>query len=275
MKKIDIFIDSGAFSAHTKGTVINIDDYIAFIKENEKDITLYSNLDVIGDAEASHRNQLYMEDRGLVPLPCFHMGEDFKYLERYVRDYDYIALGGVAQAMNNKRLLVSWLNHCWRTICDADGYPKTRVHGFAITTLSIMFRYPWYSVDSTSWMRRGRFGAIYVPKERNGKHIYDANPLMLYVSNQSPTQKDEGKHFRSCNQMEQDMILRYVHSKGFAMGRSRFEDGEEIVEEPGIANDYKLRDAMNILYFIDLEKNMPPYPQRWVEKNIRRFDFGG
>ena len=34
----------------------------------------------------------------------------------------------------------------------------------------------------------------------------------------------------------------------------------EIILEEGISNRYQLRDEMNIIYFMDLEKSMPKYP---------------
>ena len=41
-KKIELFLDSGAFSAWTQKVEINIQDYIEFIKEHEKLLDLIS-----------------------------------------------------------------------------------------------------------------------------------------------------------------------------------------------------------------------------------------
>ena len=54
-----------------------------------------SVLDGIGDPLQTYRNQLEMEARGIRPLPCFHAGEDEKYLEYYIQNYEYITLGGM------------------------------------------------------------------------------------------------------------------------------------------------------------------------------------
>lgn len=143
-KQLYLFLDSGAYSAKSKGVEIDIYKYIEFIKEYKSDITVYANLDVIGDAEATLKNQKIMESEGLTPLPCFHRGEDWKYLDYYVANYDYIALGGVAQR-KDKNHYTAWLNRCWDIICDTpDGMPKVRVHGFGITSLDVMMKYPWY-----------------------------------------------------------------------------------------------------------------------------------
>lgn len=40
--------------------------------------------------------------------------------------------------------------------------------------------------------------------------------------------------------------------------------------EAGVSNKYQLRDEMNILYFIDLEKSMPAWP--WTFKKEEKKD---
>ena len=49
--KVELFLDSGAFSAFTQKVTIDIQEYIAFIKEHEDIIDVYANLDVIGMPE--------------------------------------------------------------------------------------------------------------------------------------------------------------------------------------------------------------------------------
>ena len=90
-RQISVFLDSGAYSALTKGAKIDIQDYIKFIKENLSVLDLYANLDVIYNAEATLANQQIMEKEGLSPIPCYHAGEDFSYLQYYIKNYDYIS----------------------------------------------------------------------------------------------------------------------------------------------------------------------------------------
>ena len=42
-----------------------------------------------------------------------------------------------------------------------DGKPKVKVHGFGMTTRELLFRYPWASVDSTSWYS-SRYGGCFL-----------------------------------------------------------------------------------------------------------------
>lgn len=301
MNKTNIFLDSGAFSAWTQGVEIDIQEYIKFIKEHEDILEVYANLDVIGldgsqpnriTAEKTLENQKIMEKAGLSPLPCFHFGEPFEFLQYYVENYDYLALG-IAGNVGNK--LVPWLDECFSNyICGENGMPKIKVHGFAITALNVMLRYPFYSVDSTSWVMTSRMGSIYVPRYRNGAWIYDENSWKVAVSSRSPGKADAGKHIDTFSPKQRDVILDYIHDKGYKLGKSRFErlpqnhqlkENErwaekklkakdalrliEIIEEEGIANRYQLRDEMNIIYFQDLEKSIPEWPWPFRKKGVR------
>ena len=52
----EIFIDSGGFSAKTQGAEIDLSAYVAFLKRYAHRITVYANLDVIGDATSKVSN---------------------------------------------------------------------------------------------------------------------------------------------------------------------------------------------------------------------------
>lgn len=148
---MNIFIDSGAFSAHVKGIQIPLGNYIDFIKRLKPD--LYASLDVIGDAKATEENTKTMEDQGLKPMPVFHMGETLEELQKLFT-YDYIALGG----MVNSPQLESWLDSVWWYIWKYK--PTLKVHGFGMTDLGLMIKYPWHSVDSSGIFACTRFASI-------------------------------------------------------------------------------------------------------------------
>ncbi len=298
-KKVELFLDSGAYSALTQGKVIDIKEYIQFIKDNQDAISIYANLDVIGNAEATWKNQQIMEKEDLTPLPVYHFGEDRKYFHQYLDKYDYICLGGLVGATNDQ--LTYWLDPLWQIICNTkDNLPSHKIHGFGLTSLSLMLKYPWYSVDSTSWVITGRMGAIFVPRFRSGKWIYDEQSWKINVSNKSPDKEEAGKHISTMSPREKEILLNYIHEKGYKLGKSEFimvdqnykpnaEAGEkwfdkplidktakrklETVLEPGISNKYQLRDEMNILYFLDLEKSMPEWPWPFKTKETQKGFF--
>jgi len=287
---VNIFLDSGAFSAFSQGVEIDLDDYIQFIKDHDHLIEVYANLDVIGDPVATWKNQRIMERAGLNPLPCFHFGEDWKWLTKYIdRGHEYIALGGVAQLGTVKKLR-AWFDVCFSDyLCGPDGMPRVKVHGYGMTSFPLLWRSPWWSVDSTSWVLTGRMGSIHVPAHRGGAPNYRTTPWKISVSGRSPNRKDAGRHFDTFSDMEKSQILEYIHGKGFEIGVSSFrietegyeleeneiwsgkaKDGErevEVLEKRGVSNCYKVRDQMNIAYYLDLEGTFPEWP--WPFKLVR------
>ena len=176
--KIDLFLDSGAFSAFTQKIEIDINKYIQFIKKHKKYIDVYANLDVIGNAEATYRNQKIMEEKGLHPIPVFHATkEPLLWLKKYVDEgYSYIAIGGMAGGDISVKQIYPVLDEVFNDILtDSKGIPKVKIHGFGLTSLKLMLRYPWYSVDSTSWIITGCLGSINVPCFESGKYVYNKN----------------------------------------------------------------------------------------------------
>ena len=100
-----LFIDSGAFSAHTKGVEIDVDEYIEYLNANDDAFTIYAQVDKIPGRfgqpktreqkleapKISWENYLYMVDKLKSPkklLPVFHQGEDFKWLHNILEYRD-------------------------------------------------------------------------------------------------------------------------------------------------------------------------------------------
>ena len=174
-------------------------------------------------------------------------------------------------------------------ICDEKGMPRVKVHGFGLTSLSLMLRFPWFSVDSTSWVVTGRMGSIYIPRYDCNRWIYDENSWKIAVSNRSPNLKEAGQHINTFPAKQRQIFLDYINEKGYKLGHSEFKkvsqshelaENEkwaekkpadknakrelEIMLELGVSNKYQLRDEMNIIYFLDLERSMPEWP--WAFK---------
>ena len=85
-----IMVDSGSFTAYTKGVHIDIDDYLKFIDEIGDYVTVFVAVDDVPDpmnmdynkAKTTWDNYLYMVERIRPELrdkliPVFHYGEDF------------------------------------------------------------------------------------------------------------------------------------------------------------------------------------------------------
>ena len=206
-----VFLDSGAFSAFTKGVRVDLPKYCRYIQENADIIDCASVLDSIGSAQGTYENQVAMERLGTKPLPCFHYGEDERYLQYYLANYEYITIGGMVPISTPQLRL--WLDRIWNDyLIDGSGRPRIKVHGFGLTTMPLVERYPWYSVDSSSWVQSASNGSIIIP-----------GLGMVAVSGTSPARKQEGRHFTTMTPQEQEVILARIHQIGFDMDRLRDE----------------------------------------------------
>jgi len=207
--KAKIFLDSGAFSAYTLGVTLSVEEYCNYIKRNQDIIRvedgslMASVLDGIGDPQETFENQMAMERLGVRPLPCFHAGEDERYLEWYIKNYDYITLGGMVGTSTKQ--LETWLDRMWSEyLCDSSGNPRIKVHGFGITSVPLMERYPWYSCDSSSWIQSAAFGAIFTAKH---------GPMS--VSSESPSRHDLNAHIETLAPLEREYVENMLKDEGF------------------------------------------------------------
>lgn len=210
---VKIFLDSGAFSAFKLGAHIDIGRYCDFILANDDIVArdqgtkMIAPLDVIGagakGAELSWKNMEEMERRGTEPLPCFHYGEPWEYLDYYVSKYNYVALGGLVRS--DLFSLESWFKQVFeRTPCNPDGSPKIRYHAFSLTALKLMLRYPWYSVDSSTWVQWSANGMILIPN--SGRQIN--------VSDRSSSRKMAMQHLDSIPDVMRDAVENEIRGDG-------------------------------------------------------------
>lgn len=163
--KPPLFADSGAFSAHTLGSEITVNEYADWLKRWGHLFDHHANLDVLTDVKQSAANQRALERKGLAPVPVFHAGEDFKVLRRLADRHDYVALGGIAR-FKNMPVLVGWFDRCF-SVCEG----KCGLHGFGMTRWELVQRYPWRSVDSSSIGSSYRYGTVKVYDPYSGKWL--------------------------------------------------------------------------------------------------------
>jgi hypothetical protein len=161
------------------------------------------------------------------------------------------------------------LDRIWEDyLTGKDGMPLLKVHGFGLTSIRVMTQFPWYSVDSTSWVMFGRYGAILVPRSQNDKYIYDENPFIVTVSSKSPKQAEGGKHFKTYPIGVQNVILKYIEDMGFEIGIEQEEqDGSISIVEEGLSNVHYQRDMINMLYYLGVQEAMPEWPWPFVTKD--------
>jgi hypothetical protein len=166
---VDLFADSGAYSAATTGATINLADYAAWLRDWAPLWTVRASLDVIGDHEATARNTAALRDAGADVIPAFHVDEPWDVLESLCATNRYVALGGMALHAVGRakhKPLMRWLVRCFR-IAQPHG---TRFHGFGMTSSGLVKSLPFYSVDSSSYSFGARWGLAY---------LWNAGPLRM------------------------------------------------------------------------------------------------
>lgn len=255
-----LFIDSGAFTAWTKGVSINVDEYIEFLNTYHDQITLAGQVDTIAGAidrsatpeeqlQASistWENYLYMYERLVNPkmlVYTFHIGEDFSFLKSALdwRDsdgnaFEYMALGGtVGKPVNQK---ISWFEQCWDVIKKSSN-PNVKVHAFGMTSLKVLENFPFTSADSTSWIMTGANGGIFTK--------YGA----LYVSE---NYKKDPAHYSHLPEDAKQVVINEITRLGYSMDR--------------LETDYKARVCYNMLYQNEWSHNCKNTYRKSLKKSL-------
>lgn len=249
-KGLSTFIDSGAFSAHTKGAEVDVDTYIDYLNGHDEFITICAQLDKIpgefGVAktrqqleeapELSWENYLYMYPKLKSPeklLPIYHQGEDFKHLHRMLNHEPKIQYMGISPANDMPTTSKEkWIAECFKII-QASNNPDIKTHAFGMTSLWVLNRYPFTSADSTSWIMTGANGSI---MSKYGTLLVSENG------------KKNPKHVANLPKAELAELESYVEHMGFNL------------EELG--TDYKKRIEFNVRFLKDWAEN---YKYRPVE----------
>lgn len=272
------FLDSGAHSIYSREVIAAnhrngyafyetdefrayVDNYAAFIKRFGWAIDYYANVDAIFHPELTYKTQRYMEQHhGLKPVPVVHFGTPLKWLQKYLDDgHEFIGLGGLGQEVT-KDEYYAWADKVFSLLCPASNgrKPIARTHGFAMTSWELMRRYPWWSVDSASWIKAASYGMIYVPRKLNGEYSMEVRPYSISVSNKSPSMKDRGKHVLSLSAGERKVVEEWLERIEVPLGKFDPKTGDEI--DRGALTHHKPRARANLLYFQMLSDSLPKYP---------------
>ena len=273
-------LDSGVFSTWSRGDVVDMDKYSDSIHEL-LDKKLWSHFvgcdqipgspnvmptqeDVEISAKKTWDNFLYMVEKRNVPadrlIPVFHQNESFHWLKNMVDYHDsmiksgskeglYIGISPANDRTSKQRIL--WLEQCMPYVTHPDGSARLRWHGFGATSTLFMHRYPWYTCDSTSWLRAGSFGAIKVPMMELKYPHYDSNVQVAMTLRSGESEK----HFQGLAKGEQDWIVAYIEKNGFTLEQVAG-DGKE-----GVLS----RQTINLRFWKQLEKELNTMDNRWKQ----------
>lgn len=172
-------LDSGAFTFLNSSKTVDFDDYIdryaRFIVEN--DIRYFFELDIddiVGYDKVKEYRRTLERKTGRRCIPVFHKSRGLDEYKRMVKEYDYIAIGGIAIG-NIQRDKYRFFT----PLLDIAHHAGCKVHGLGFTNTELLHQYPFDSVDSTSWLSGARFGQVYRFDGRNMVATKDKGKRMV------------------------------------------------------------------------------------------------
>lgn len=236
-----LFLDSGAFSAWSKGKAIRLDSYIDFIREHGPAFDLIAPLDVIprsrtqsGIAEAADgtwANMREMERQGLSPIPVVHCGETANIIARACSGkYPFVAVGGLVGT--NRDLREEWLQGFFEYL----GRTKRpiAIHGFGLS-LGLMHRYPWDSMDSTIFTYQPALGNMLCPAPKLVDGSLTLDPSILIMVSVKRNQPARRGAFEIMPRRVQGALIEDFRRFGFEL--------DELRDNPYSRTRYTLRAA--------------------------------
>ena len=174
-----LFLDSGAFTAWTKGVTVNVDDYVKFINEYGDCIDYFGQLDVIPignktevvEKSAKETLENYYDMISRINYKdklvyTFHVGEPIEYLIEALKwgsehkdIMKRIALGGLVK--KNKATKEAFMKRVFPII--KQYYPEVKVHLFGTTTDYYFKNYPADAGDSSNYIQTSVNGGVDTP----------------------------------------------------------------------------------------------------------------
>lgn len=250
--------------------------YAAYIKEKREEpggkSIIFANVDAIGNPDLTWRIQQFFEQElGVQPIPIIHYGTPMAYVDRYIEAgrYSLLGVGGLGQGVSRHEYF-SWGDEFFLHICPASNkyLPIIRTHGFAMTSWELICRWPWWSVDSATWVKLSAYGWLYVPRWSHERKDWrmDVPPMMVNVSHRSPQKAINGKHYEygkaaPAIQETVDHWLKYI---GLEMGSVKIvgtgKDQKEEVDVFGVSSHHRARSISNLTYLKILEESRPQWP---------------
>lgn len=235
------------------------DSYAGFMKAMEGKGILLANIDAISNPDLTWEIQKFFEEEhGLRPIPIVHYGTPMKYVDRYI-EYPLLGVGGLGQGVSRHEYF-SWADTFFLHICpkENDYLPVIRTHGFAMTSWELLCRYPWWSVDSATWVKLSAYGWLYVPRWSEEKGFrFDRPPMMVNFSFRSPRLSERQKHYTNVIPSVRATCDRWLEKIGLEMGSV---DKEGEVKVFGVSSHHRARSIANLHYLKDLEESRPKWP---------------
>ena len=265
-QKGNIIVDSGAFSAWSKGDKIDLGKYIEYAhkaiqdgKAQGKEVRIV-NLDVIpgkkGETKTlqnftntkntdlveqaamrGYENLETMLANGITPIHVFHQGERLYWLDKMIEKTDYIGISPANDlgVPSRRKWIESVYNHLQKKNC------QVKTHGFAVWMPRILKDFPWTSCDAATWRLVAAWGKIYYPARGLSNPDYSQLPSTITVSNR--------RNAKGVGELT-DEITQDLENNGYPLEKLQ---------------DWAERAKVNVQYFLALEK--------WLNEQKKNIEY--
>lgn len=159
-ENVNIFLDSWWFSIRNRWLKLSVVDYAKYINAFWHKYEIIVNMDT-ADTKETLKHQKFLEDTTKqYIMPVYHWSElknwNKELMEFYCKNYHRVWVWWVASVGLSKSEKKYYLDFCFSI---AMKY-KTKLHWFWITSLNELKRYPFYTIDSTSWLQWVKFNTF-------------------------------------------------------------------------------------------------------------------
>lgn len=257
---------------------------------------LWTNVDAIRGPETTWQIQQFFEkEYGLTPVPVVHAGTPLKYLDRYLEagHYKLIGLGGLGQNIGIE-VYRRWANQVFAKICPESNkfLPTVRTHGFAMTSSDLIQMWPWWSVDSATWVKLAAYGWLYVPWWCERKEAWDFSrpPIHFNVSAKSKMAQKHLRMWKKRFPTKCESIERWIAHLGMDLGslelspNTDHKDQSSILrddvigksevaedfEEDSLSGHFVNRSVANLHFLKGLEQSRPKWPHALDQRLAHR-----
>ena len=252
-----------------KKHLVDIDKYLEHLNKYKDIIWRAVNLDVIPGkqgampteqerldaAEEGWKNYKYLKERGWDTIHVYHQFEPLWVLDRMLDECDYIGVSPCNDSSEKSKL--EWMDQTFRYIMNYDYSKNPRIkpgeiiktHGFAVTSKTLVERYPWYTVDSSSYSLTAAMGNILTSLGR------------IYVSDQNLNDPD---HANNRPQLIKDHIDNHLKNLiGYGIQSMMEKENQLEAKCPKChtpvmttqkTQAYKPRNFANICFYLDLQE---------------------
>lgn len=293
LERVKVRLDKADFSYFSlkKGSEFRkyCDAYARFMSFYKDSGMLFTNVDVISNPVLTFETQSYFEkEHGLFPVPVVHATgkTPLCWAERYVESgkHKLLGVGGLGQNVGINDYVV-WASKLYHMLCPASNnyYPVIRTHGFAMTSWFLIRAFPWWSVDSATWVKLSAYGWLYVPRWSAKKKAWDFDhpPFQINVS-QDSSQASKGRHYYSLARRGKGTVLvehieKWLGELGLDLGQVTCTKREEAIglnftdrakldkehKEMTLSGHFVMRNKANLHYLKSLEESRPKWPNQF------------